>query len=98
MDNHNTLFYNLTHFVRDTDLRFPDLRLSATFMWAVVGLNIGETIHLNHWAIFRPGTAQAASQARQGSRWLPSGRRRPTSAAQTLIKGVHADGAGAALE
>lgn len=97
MDNHNTLFYNLTHFVRDTGLRFPDLRLSATFMWAVVGLIISETIHLNHWAIFRPGTAKAASKERQVSRWLHNDRIRPLLVYQPLIKRVLEEWAGATL-
>ena len=60
MNNHNTLFYNLIHFVCNSGLRFPDLGLLSTFVWAMVGLIISETTHLSHWALFRPGTQKAA--------------------------------------
>ena len=53
MNNHNTLLYNLTQFVCGPGVRFPDLRLLVTFIWALVGLIIGEMIHVSHRAFFR---------------------------------------------
>lgn len=97
MNNHNTLFYNLTRFVCDPGVRFPDLRLLATFIWAVVGLIISETIHLSHWALFRPGPAKAASKERQLSRWLHNERIRPMLIYRPLIEKVLQEWAGKTL-
>lgn len=88
MHNHNTLFYNLTQFVYDPGVRFPDLRLGATFIWALVGLIVSETIHLSQWALFRPGAAKAASKERQLSRWLHNERIRPLLLYRPLIQQV----------
>lgn len=85
MNNHNTLFHNLIQFVCDTGLRFPDLRLLSTFVWAVVGLLISETVHLSQWALFRPGRQLAASKERQFQRWLHNDRIRPMLIYQPLI-------------
>lgn len=97
MDNHNTLFYNLTHFIRDAEIRLPDLRLTLTFVWAVVGLIISETVHLNHWALYRSGKAKAASKERQLSRWLHNERIRPLLVYRPLIKKVLAEWAAQTL-
>lgn len=97
MNNHNTLFYNLTQFVCDPGVRFPDLRLMATFIWAVVGLIISETVHLSHWALFRPGPAKAASKERQLSRWLHNERIRPMLIYRPLIEKVLQEWAGETL-
>lgn len=86
MTNHNTLFYNLTQFVGTPGVRFPDLRLAATYVWAVIGLIIGESIHLGQWALFRPGKAKAASKARQFSRWLHNDRIRPLLVYRPLVE------------
>jgi hypothetical protein len=97
MNNHNTLFYNLTRFVCDPGVRFPDLRLMVTFIWAVVGLIIGETIHLSHWVLFRSGPAKAASKERQLSRWLHNERIRPMLIYRPLIEKVLQEWAGKTL-
>ena len=68
MNNHITLFNNLMQFVYEAGIRFHDLRALITFVWALVGLIISETIHLNMWALYRPGSANAASKERQLSR------------------------------
>lgn len=86
MTNHNTLFYNLTQFIGTTGVHFPDLRLAATYVWAVVGLIIGESIHLGQWALFRPGKAKAASKERQFSRWLHNDRIRPMLVYRPLVE------------
>lgn len=97
MDNHNTLFNNLTQFVFDTGVRLPDLRLTTTLIWAVVGLIISETVHLSHWALFRPGKTQAASKERQLTRWLHNERIRPLLVYRPLIKAVLQEWAGETL-
>ena len=61
MSKHTTRFHNLMHFVCGSGIRFRDLRTLATFVWALVGLIVNETIHLNHWVLHRPGPAKAAS-------------------------------------
>jgi len=88
MDNHNTLFYNLTQFICDPGVRIPDLRLWATFVWAVVGLIISETVRLSQWALFRFGPAKAASKERQLSRWLHNERISLLLVYRPLIKQV----------
>jgi hypothetical protein len=77
MTNHSTLFTNLMKFVLGSGLKFHDIRTAATFGWALVGLLISETIHLNHWALFRPGATKVASKERQFSRWLHNDKIRP---------------------
>jgi hypothetical protein len=77
MTNHSTLSTNLMKFVLDSGLKFHDIRTAATFGWALVGLLISETIHLNHWALFRPGPTKMASKERQFSRWLHNDKIRP---------------------
>jgi hypothetical protein len=70
MSNHNTLFNNSMHFVCSSRVRFHDLRLLTTFVWAIVGLLISESINLSQWLLFRSGPAKASSKQRQLSRWL----------------------------
>ena len=70
MSNHNTLFNNSMHFVCSSRVRFHDLRLLTTFVWAIVGLLISGSINLSQWLLFRSGPAKASSKQRQLSRWL----------------------------
>ncbi len=84
--NHTTLFYNLMRFISDTGVRFHDLRTTATFVWAVFGLIVSERVHLNMWALFRPGKAQVASKERQFSRWLHNDRVRPMLVYRPLVE------------
>lgn len=70
MPNHNTLFRNLMQFVGSSGLRFHDLRVLTTFVWAMVGLLISESVNLSQWLLFRPGLTKAASRQRQLARWL----------------------------
>jgi hypothetical protein len=97
MNNHNTLFYNLTQFVCDPGVRFPDLRHVTTFIWAVVGLIISQTVHLSQWALFRAGPVRAASKERQLSRWLHNERIRPLRVYRPLIEKVLQEWAGKRL-
>lgn len=97
MSNHSTLFYNLMQFVCSAGVRFHDLRTLTTFVWAIVGLLISESIHLSHWALYRPGKAKAASKERQLSRWLHNEKIRPMLVYQRLAKRVLEEWAGQKL-
>lgn len=97
MSNHNTLFNNLMHFVCSSGIRFHDLRTLTTFVWAVVGLLVSETIHLNRWALHRPGSAKAASKERQLSRWLHNEKIVPAVVYRPMLARVVAEWAGETL-
>jgi hypothetical protein len=97
MSNHNTLFNNLMHFVYKSGIRFHDLRTLTTFVWALVGLLVSETIHLNQWALHRPGLAKAASKERQLSRWLHNERIVPAVVYRPMLARVIAEWAGETL-
>lgn len=83
--NHTTLFYNLMQFTCGAGVRLPDLRLTATFVWAVLGLIVSENVSLNLWALFRPGETKVASKARQFSRWFHNDRIRPLLVYRPLV-------------
>jgi hypothetical protein len=70
MTNHNTLFYNIMKFIQDGRISFHDIRISATFAWAIVGVIKSKKPHFSHWIPFRRGEAKASSKERQFSRWL----------------------------
>jgi hypothetical protein len=88
MANHTTLFYNLMQFIGDSGVRFPDLRLFATFIWAILGLILSESVHLGRWGLCRPGTTKASSRERQSSRWLHNDRIRSMLVYRPLIEKV----------
>ena len=91
MNNHNTLFYNIMKFIRDSHYAFHDLRILQTFVWAVVGIIESKKPHLSHWTPFRRGSAKAASKERQFSRWLHNDKIRPMLIYQTIVKKMLAD-------
>lgn len=64
------LYSSILRFVGQTGVRFPDIRLKATYGWLVVGIILSETIHLSQWLLYRTGERKAASGQRQISRWL----------------------------
>lgn len=97
MSNHSTLFNNLMRFVCSSGIRFHDLRVQATFVWALVGLIISETVHLNRWALHRPGASKAASKERQLSRWLHNEKVVPARVYRPLMASVLAEWAGETL-
>jgi hypothetical protein len=97
MSNHNTLFNNLMHFVCSAGIRFHDLRTLTSFVWALVGLIVSETIHLNLWALHRPGPAKAASKERQLSRWLHNEKIEPAVVYRPMLVRVLAEWAGETL-
>lgn len=89
--NHTVLFYNLMHFICDNGVRSHDLRTTLTFAWAVFGLILSECVHLNLWALFRPGAAKVSSKERQFSRWLHNDRIDPMLLYRPLVKKVMAE-------
>ena len=95
MTNHITLFYNLMKFVRDGGIRFHDIRILCTFVWAIVGVIWSHKPHFSHWILFRQGSAKAASKERQFSRWLHNEKIRPMLVYQSFVKQMLADWSGA---
>lgn len=86
--NHTKLFYNLFHFICDNGIRFHDLRVTSTFVWAVFGLIVSECVHLSGWALLRQGEAKVASKERQFSRWLHNDRINPMQVYSPIVKNV----------
>lgn len=91
MTYHNTLFYNIMKFIRFGHSAFHDLRILQTFVWAIVGVIKSKKPHLCYWIAYRRGPAQAASKARQFSRWLHNDKIRPMRIYQPFIKKILAD-------
>jgi hypothetical protein len=60
-------------------VRFHDLRVLTTFVWAVVGLILSGQIHLSRWSLYRVGPTKAASKQRQLARWLSNPRIQPAN-------------------
>lgn len=84
--NHTSLFYNLMRFICGAGVRCHDLRTTTTFVWAVFGLIVSECVHLNWWALYRPGEAKASSKERQFSRWLHNDRISPMLVYRPLVE------------
>ena len=70
MSENVTLFRSLLQFVLKPGMRFHDLRIAATFCWAVTGLLLSGKISMSHWSVHRRSRANAASKVCQFSRWL----------------------------
>jgi hypothetical protein len=92
--NHTSLFYNLMQFLCGAGIRFHDLRTTTSFVWAVFGLIVSESVHLNVWALFRSGEAKVSSKERQFSRWLHNDRIRPVLVHRPLVEKVLQEWAG----
>lgn len=88
MSNHNTLFYNIMTFLRDGRISFHDIRIFATFAWAIVGVIRSQKPHFSHWLPYRRGTAKAASKERQFSRWLHNEKIRPMLIYQGFVERI----------
>ncbi len=78
-------------FVRDGGIRFHDIRIVCTFVWAVVGVIQSQHPHFSHWLLFRRGTTKAASKERQFSRWLHNEKIRPMLIYQAFVKQMLVD-------
>lgn len=94
MNNHNTLFYNIMKFIRAMHSVFHDLRILVTFAWGMVGVIQSEKPHFSHWLVYRAGPANAASKARQFSRWLHNEKIRPMLIYQAFIRKMLSDWCG----
>lgn len=70
---------------------FHDLRILATFGWALVGVIKSKKPHFSHWLPYRSGAAKAASKEKQFSRWLHNEKVRPMLVYQSLVKKILAD-------
>ncbi len=55
------LFRSLLQFVLKPGMRFHDLRIAATFCWAVTGLLLSGKISMSHCSVHRRSRANAAS-------------------------------------
>ena len=88
MTNVITLWKNLMGFVLEAGVRFHDIRATSTYVWAVLGLLLSETVHLNKWALYRVGAAQLASKEKQFSRWLHNERIRPMKIFGPLVRAL----------
>lgn len=85
MSHTTTLFSALMKFIFDTGVIFHDIRVASTLGWSVVGLLISETVHLNQWALYRPGKATLASKEKQLSRWMHNDKIRPLKIIAPLV-------------
>jgi hypothetical protein len=72
-------------------VRFHDLRILASFVWAVVGLILSGQIHLSYWSLHRVGPAKAASKERQLARWLDNPLIQPRLIYRCLIRAALSD-------
>lgn len=85
MDNSLSLYRTIMDLIWQNGVRFHDLRILVTFVWAVVGLLRSGQIHLSQWSLYRVGPTQAASKERQLARWLSNPRIQPGSIYRRLI-------------
>jgi hypothetical protein len=97
MDNSLSLYRIIMDIIWQNGVRFHDLRILATFGWAVVGLILSQQIHLSQWSLYRVGTSKAASKERQLARWLDNPRIQPARIYRPLIRAALADWEGESL-
>lgn len=88
MTNIIMLVKNVMQFVFDTGVKLHDVRVATTFAWAVVGLLMSETVHLNKWALYRVGSAKLSSKEKQFSRWLHNERIEPMRIFAPLVRAL----------
>lgn len=91
MDNSLRLYRIIMDLIWQNGVRFHDLRIVTTFVWAVVGLILSGQIHLSCWGLYRFGQAKAASKERQLARWLDNPRIVRSLIYRRLIRSALAD-------
>jgi hypothetical protein len=91
MNNSLILYRIIMDLIWQNGVRFHDLRILATYVWAVVGLILSQQIHLSRWSLYRVDPAKAASKERQLARWLDNPRILPSHVYQSLIRAVLKD-------
>lgn len=97
MDNSLSLYRIIMDLIWQNGVRFHDLRILTTFVWAVVGLILSGQIHLSHWSLYRIGPAKAASKERQLTRWLNNAHVQPRAIYCNLIRAALIEWAGETL-
>lgn len=97
MDNSLALYRIIMDLIWQNGVRFHDLRILATYVWAVVGLILSRQIHLSCWSLYRIGPTKAASKERQLARWLDNWRVQPRSIYRPLIRAALVDWEGETL-
>ena len=89
-----TLYRTILGIVGSSKVRFHDLRCMFTFVWAVVGVLMEQSVQLSKWGTQRAGGAKAASKQRQFARWLKNNRIIPGEIYKHLAQTAFADWAG----
>jgi hypothetical protein len=77
--------------LRNSQVRFHDMRCLITFAWAIVGVLLERSVHLSKWGVHRIGAAQAASKQRQFVRWLKNAKIVPAEIYKRLAQTAFAD-------
>ena len=88
------LYRTIIEMIRNSQVRFHDMRCLITFAWAIVGVLMEKSVHLSKWGIHRSGEAQAASKQRQFVRWLKNSKIVPSGIYRRLVQTAFADWSG----
>ena len=94
MSDSLTLYRTILRIIANSQVRFHDLRCMFTFVWAVVGVLMEQSVHLSKWGMQRTGSAKAASKQRQFARWLKNNRIVPNEIYGHLAQTAFRDWAG----
>lgn len=94
MSDSLTLYRTILRIIASSQVRFHDLRCMFTFVWAVVGVLMEQSVHLSKWGTQRPGNAKAASKQRQFARWLKNNRIVPGEIYEHLAQTAFRDWSG----
>lgn len=85
------LYRTILKMLRNSQVRFHDMRCLITFAWAIVGVLLEKSVHLSKWGVHRIGAAQAASKQRQFVRWLKNAKIVPAEIYKHLAQTAFAD-------
>lgn len=88
------LYRTIIEMIRNSKVRFHDVRCLVTFAWAIVGLLLEKSVHLSKWGMHRYGETKAASKQRQFVRWLKNVRIVPAEIYRCLAQAGFANWAG----
>lgn len=74
-------------FLRQSDVKWLDIRHVQTLCWMIVGIIHSERVHLNAWGVYTPSRAvYAKSHQRRFRRWLSNRRIHLVEVYQALIR------------
>jgi hypothetical protein len=85
------LYRTIIEMLRNSQVRFHDMRCLITFAWAIVGVLLEKSVHLSKWSMHRIGEVQAASKQRQFGRWLKNAKIIPAEIYRRLAQTAFAD-------